>query len=243
MTQKSNDLFYQKQMRVLAGAAGKKNRVDSFYWVKSKIPQIFIDDMRVITSDVTNLVFQKDAQYITVSYTLGGETVKKVYDFYVQDYKKLTLENTIFLTAEFFDLFMKKLGISTEERIVKPKIITPKDKIEQKIEANVIYSNKIKSEIGALKEILDKAQKAFEHEEDDVFKVKLSSQIEQSINFIKIREEILIREEKKVKDILENHESLEKKLKDEEFVERERLLKEMEMSTQETPYLQAVKTI
>jgi len=238
--QKITYLFFKEQMQILALATGHKVRPESFYWTEMKLPKNFIDDMRAIGLDVTNLVFAKDAQFISVSYVTGGETVEKVYDFYVPDYKNLTLEKSIILIDRFYNLFMKKLGCKIEKPAVF-KIMPVK--IEQKIEANNEYTNKIKSEIVTIKKALEGAQKAFENEVDDVLKVKLSVQIEQFDKLIKIREELLIKEENKVKAILENHETLEKKVRDEEFAERERLLKEMEMPAQETPYLQAVKTM
>ncbi len=244
MTQKPNYLFNQKQMQVVAEATGQKTRAQPFGWFESKVPDDFIKDVRAIKSDVTGLVFQKHDTTITMSYTLNGEDepVVKEYEFHVIDYKKHTFENSIVLTNKFFNLFMKKLG-TRQENVVKPKIITTKTKIEDKIEAHHNHSDKIKNEIIEIKKKLDGAQKALENEKDEIIQVTLSTQIEQLNNLIKIREELLIEEEKKVNDILENQETSEKKLRDEAIVERDRFIKEMEMMTRETSYLQAVKTV
>ncbi len=215
-------LFSKRHMQNLSKATYQNIQTEYFFWNKSKLPKSFIDDMREFNSDATDLVFQKDAQYIAVSYTLGGETIKKVYDFYVLDYKKLTLENSIVLTDEFFDLFMKKLGCkiaicdgkkTTNQKITK--IVQNEAKIVQNVQPEV----KIKGEIIKIKKALEDAKKAAEKEIDIEDKSEIFIQIEKLEYLLKIREDFLIKKEK-------------------EFIEREQLIKDMEM-----PYLKAVKTI
>ncbi len=174
-------LFSEKQMKILSTAAGQNVSTEFFFWNESKLPKDFIDDTRGVSSDVTNLVFRKNAQFIKMSYTLKGVTVEKEYNFYVLDYKKYPLEKSIILTDKFFDLFMKKLGCKImvyDGKKTTNQVIT---KIEKK-------ENKTDTE-DKIKKALEDAQKALEKEKDEDVKVILSTQIKRLNYFLKIREE------------------------------------------------------